>query len=405
MSNAAVRPLAQLCVGPIVYAVAAAALGHWLGGGAALGRADPALLVPTLVFAALLALFLPAHIRPASAFTSISLPTLFLLALGWVAAAWLADKIALQNLVPQLAFLAAGSLSALALVHAAKPWLSRRHIAVRVLIFAVLAATWWLASHVLLGLCYTPAAPSRPAKTLLLTSLPLQNWEAGAAAIAGPQDGAALVVLRRRLAPTLIAADGLAAGSVGPRDRLLLVHPPALAPETLVEVDRFVRAGGRAIILADGLSSWPPPYRLGDPRNPPVTSLLTPLLDHWGIGLDAPVPGDASGDTVTIVHQGHRLTLHSPGHFAQLPRNCRGAGHLPDRRPTIATCRIGRGTAVVLADADLLFDPLWRPEPLWAAHLRTSDNIEWLAAQLNAPDRPNFWGLRPNWREAGDAAR
>ena len=401
MSNAAVRPLAQMYVGPIVYAVAAAALGHWLGGGAALGRADPALLVPTLIFAALLALFLPAHYRPASTFASVALPTLFLLALCWVVTVWLADKMALQNLMPQLAFLAAGSLLALALVRAVRSWLLRRHIAVRVLAITMLAATWWLASHVILGLCYTPAAPSRPAKTLLLTSLPLQNWQVGAAAIAGPQDGAALVALRRRIAPTLIAADGLAAGSVGPRDRLLLAHPPALAPETLVEVDRFVRAGGRAIILADGLSSWPPPYRLGDPRNPPVTSLLTPLLDHWGISLDAPVPGDAGdagGDAVTIFHQGHRLTLHSPGNFARLPRNCRGAGHLPDGRPTIATCRFGRGTAVLLADADMLFDPLWRPEPLWAAHLRTSDNIEWLAAQLNAPDQPSFWGLRPTWR-------
>ena len=163
-----------------------------------------------------------------------------------------------------------------------------------------------------------------------------------------------------------------------------------------------MRAGGRAVILADGLSSWPPPHALGDPRNPPVTSLLTPLLDHWGIRLDAPVPGSATSTAVTVVHLGNRLVLHSPGHFSQLPDNCGGAGWLPDGAPTIATCQIGRGTAVLLSDADFLFDPLWRPEPLWAAHLRPSDNIEWLAEQLSDPRQRSYWGLRPTWRS--DAA-
>ncbi|MBA4747628.1 MAG: hypothetical protein H2056_02830 [Sphingopyxis sp.] len=385
--------------------MAAAALGHWLGGGAALGRADAALLIPTLIVAALFAELMPARYLPASIMVAIALPTMLLLALCGTMMSWLAPQSALQAILPQLAFLAAASLLVLALVRAAKALTLRLHIGVRLLIFVTLTATWWLASHVVLGHAYTPTPPSRPAKTLMLTSLPLQSWAAGAAAIAGPQDGTALAVLRQRIAPSLVLTDGLATGSLCPNDRLLLAHPSALSPETLVEVDRFVRAGGRAVILADGLSSWPPPHRLGDPRNPPVTSLLTPLLDHWRIRLDAPVPGGANSDKVTIAHLGHRLTLHSPGNFARLPRNCRGAGQLPDGSPTIATCRIGLGTAVLLADADMMFDPLWRPEPLWASHLRTSDNIEWLASQLNEPYRRSFWGLRPTWREAGSAAR
>jgi hypothetical protein len=53
---------------------------------------------------------------------------------------------------------------------------------------------------------------------------------------------------------------------------------------------------------------------------------------------------------------------------------------------------------VVLADADMLFDPLWRPEPLWAAHLRRSDNIEWLAEQVNQAPLTGRWGFRSTWR-------
>ena len=117
---------------------------------------------------------------------------------------------------------------------------------------------------------------------MALTGLPLRTWGQDDLSLGAMQDAAALVVLRQRLSRPLVLMDGLAPASLKQGDRLLLAHPLALPPDTLVEVDRFVRAGGRAVILADGLSSWPPPHRFGDPRNPPVTSLLTPLLDHLG---------------------------------------------------------------------------------------------------------------------------
>jgi hypothetical protein len=389
---------AKSCIGPILFALLAACLGHWLGGGAALGRVDAALLAPTLVLTALLVDVLPMRWRTRSRIGTIVLPTALLIALCWAAATWLSDDIALQNQGPQLVFLAAASMGALVSVQAAKVAASKWHIAARLFFVATLAALWWLGSHIALGWAYTPRVAAPLGKTIVLTGLPLRTWPRDTLRLGELRDAAAVVALRTRLTRPPILADGLAPGSVGPDDRLLLAHPLALPPETLVEVDRFVRAGGRAVILADGLSSWPPPYRFGDPRNPPVTSLLTPLLDHWAVRLDAPVPNGMNSDTVTVVHQGHRLTLHSTGHFSKLPDSCRRSGLRPDGQPVIVTCRIGQGTAVLLADADLLFDPLWRPEPLWAAHLRRSDNIDWLAGQLNEPFRPGFWGLRPTWR-------
>jgi len=178
-----------------------------------------------------------------------------------------------------------------------------------------------------------------------------------------------------------------------PGGALLLAHPRALAPRELVAVDAFVRGGGRAVILADALSGWPARRPLGDPRNPPVTSLLTPLLDHWGVTLGA-APAD-EGRPLAADVGGARLRLFSAGRFERFPAACRAyAG----RR--VVHCRIGDGEAWLVGDADLLFAPLWRAAPGWAAHLRRADTMEWLTARL-WPDAPRAI-LRPIWIRAAE---
>src|SRR3546814_20851510 len=116
----------------------------------------------------------------------------------------------------------------------------------------------------------------------MLTSLP-RRWAQGddmAAMISqGADEDPAL--LRLEAAGPVQLVDSLADHVPPSGAALLLAHPPALAPRDLVAVDAFVRGGGRAVILADALSGWPARHPLGDPRNPPVTSLLTPLLDPW----------------------------------------------------------------------------------------------------------------------------
>ena len=153
-------------------------------------------------------------------------------------------------------------------------------------------------------------------------------------------------------------------------------------------IDGFIRSGGRAVILADALTSWPMRHPIGDPRNPPVTSLLTPLLDHWGVTLGAAPAADRRIVPVDI--DGARLRLFTAGRFASLPATCRAYA---DRR--VARCRIGRGEVWLVGDADLLFAPLWRPIPHWAAHLRQADTMEWLSARLWS-DAPAAI-LRPLW--------
>jgi hypothetical protein len=219
------------------------------------------------------------------------------------------------------------------------------------------------------------------------------RWSGGgdiAAMIAeGAKDDPALA--RLTAAGPVSLVDSLADHVPPPGGALLLAHPRALAPQELVAVDAFVRGGGRAVVLADALSGWPARHPLGDPRNPPVTSLLTPLLDHWGVTLAA-APA-AEGAALPADVDGARLRLFSAGRFDRFPPQCQT---FAGRR--VARCPIGDGEAWLVGDADLLFAPLWRPLVPGADHLRRADTMEWLAARLWPGAGTGL--LRPLWIRA-----
>lgn len=371
------------------FAVMSVAGGQWLGGGWALERSDLALAVPTLLVFALVYGKLSALM---------GVPARQVIGLG-AGAAGVAALVSMATAstpwADALTFLAA-TIAALLVAAGLRRLLNGRPLWLALPALALAAGLWWLSGHVGLARLYAPSPQAASGRTILLTGLPLRQWaRAGQADYA---DDPALTALGQQLARPVVVQDALAANGLAPSDRLLLAHPLALSPATLVEVDRFVRRGGRAVILADGLSGWPPPYRFGDPRNPPVTSLLTPLLDHWGLTLAAPAPDGPAAGAVSVRDGGQRLAFHSPGYFAAVPGSCRTSAIVAGQGASVATCRIGAGTAVLLADADLLYAPLWQPQPAWAAHLRPADNIAWVAAQLNGPDAGPAWGLRPTWR-------
>lgn len=387
--TAAETRLPLLLLFAAAFAVAALAGGMWVGGAFDLGRTDTALAIPALLGCALIYGAAAGRWARAGALATTGAA---LAALAMALSLW--DS---ETFVQPLCLLV-GAIAALGLTmfyfRATAGWRWPLRPAVGVM----LALLWWLGSHVALGHAYTPSAAAMPGRTIVVTGLPLVRWLPPGQGIA-PQQDPALTMLRAMAARPVVMTDALASGMLTPRDRLLLAHPRALSPATLVEIDRFVRAGGRAVVLADGLSGWPPPFGFGDPRNPPVTSLLTPLLDHWGFLLAAPVPGHPETGQLAVKHQGYRLTLHSAGRFDAVPRDCQRAARADDSLPVIATCRIGRGDVVLIGDADLLYAPLWQSAPTWARHLRPADNIEWVAAQLAGSDVRGTWGLRPTWRE------
>jgi len=366
-----------------VAAVLLLALVWSVGGQSRLGRIDPALALPLMPLPALLLAWFQRREEWRVRRLAIAVSLCLLLVVQGALALVFSDRAPWL----QLGLVAIGWLAALLLADAMMQW-RRRGRVLRLALAVLVTAGWFAGGHLLLAALYRSSVVSGPPATML-TGLPLR-WSGGSDLSAmlaqGTNDDPALTALDA--AGPLRLVDSVVDNPPPPGGTLLLAHPRALAPKELVAIDAFVRDGGHAVILADALTSWPMRHPLGDPRNPPVTSLLTPLLDHWGVTLGpAPTgdPGIVSGDI-----DGARLRLFSAGRFQALPPTCRAYadGH-------VARCRIGQGEVWLVGDADLLFAPLWQPDTPWATHLRKADSIEWLGARL-WPDAVGA-ALQPLW--------
>lgn len=121
---------------------------------------------------------------------------------------------------------------------------------------------------------------------------------------------------------------------------LLLAQPRRLLPEELVALDNWVRAGGRVLILDDPELRWEGAIASGAPQ----VSMLDPLLTHWGIRLEL---GNEDRESA------QRWGLGS-GHWAALKPEC---GVTEDK--ALAFCRIGKGRADLIADADWIDPANW----------------------------------------------
>lgn len=152
---------------------------------------------------------------------------------------------------------------------------------------------------------------------------------------------------------------------------LLAAQPRAMPAEELVELDAWVRRGGRLLLLADPLLDWPSDLPLGDKRRAPGAFADTGLLQHWGLRLDAP---DERGPRQSTLGE-HRILSGSPGTIVRLGGECLVEAGFAAR------CRIGKGRAIIIADADFLnigADGLDGP---------TDSNLPALLSQLAAMSR------------------
>jgi len=204
-------------------------------------------------------------------------------------------------------------------------------LAVVFLIVAIgLAFTWFAVRDT-----RTTAAPKKP-PLALLTSLPIVFGEDFSLEGAGSP---ALTALSQnfRVAPISTTNAKELRHSL-----LLMAQPPAQTPENLVALDEWVRRGGRVLLLADPMLEWKSSRPLGDALRPLPMFADTGLLAHWGLRLDAP---DQRGPAARLL-AGLKIMTVSPG---SLHGRCAISA---DR--LVAECSIGRGWAMVVADADLL---------------------------------------------------
>jgi len=185
-----------------------------------------------------------------------------------------------------------------------------------------------------------PAArpPAERPTLALLTSLPLVFGESF-----GLESGGSAALTRLEQRYNVLPIGVADAASLEGQKLLLMAHPRAQPADVLVDLDNWVRGGGRVLLLADPRLDWPSERPLGDRLRPPPAFADTGLLGHWGLTLSGPEPlGPAP------VGNGELSTLaSSPGKLAS--RHCGIAG-----RGFVARCRIGRGKATVIADADFL---------------------------------------------------
>ena len=202
----------------------------------------------------------------------------------------------------------------------------------------------------------TPAV-TKKSELMLLTSLPLVFGEQFG--LEGGGSPALKAIEERYKVRPISVTDAKTLG----RGRLLLMaHPMAQPAEMLVDLDRWVRGGGRVVLIADPFLEWPSERPLGDPLRPPPAFADTGLLGHWGLRLDAP---DERGPKLLSLG-GKDVLTDSPG------RLFGGCPISEDR--LVAHCRIGKGNATIIADADFLnVDSLDGP---------TADNLNGLLAEL-----------------------
>ncbi len=150
----------------------------------------------------------------------------------------------------------------------------------------------------------------------------------------------------------ITAIDSLAApGGNGPLAAvpvLVMAQPRPLGPQENVALDSWVRGGGRLLLLADPALTEDSNFAIGDPRRPQSVVLLSPILRRWGLDLQFDEAQDFGERRVTVA--GLVLPVNLPGRFAVTDtRACTVEG-----KGLVATCRIGRGRVLAVADAAVL---------------------------------------------------
>jgi len=217
-------------------------------------------------------------------------------------------------------------------------------------------------------------------KLALMSSLPL-IWPEGGVADAIENDGDALPVKARLEKKfNLLPVDDLSILKDPDTRLLLLAQPRAFTAAELVDLERWVAAGGNVIILADPALQWESSLPLGDPQRPLFTSLLSPLFTHWGLALTLPM--DQQDDQKAVEVDDMQLQLSAYGAWERVG-NSNVADCKISEQAVLAECQIGAGKAVLLADADLLAEDLWIGTGL--ASLIGSDgsaNMDWLERRL-----------------------
>lgn len=193
------------------------------------------------------------------------------------------------------------------------------------------------------------SAPAGLPSLGLLGSVPIYWGEA--ADFSGLIDGSAHTHWARALLEEQFALspiDFLSPEALAGFDFLFLAQPRALAASENVDLDNWVREGGRLLLFADPMMTGESRFSLGDRRRPQDVTLLSPVLSHWGLDMqfDENQPAGLrmadAGDQDIPVNLAGKLVGREAG-------SCTVAAN-----EVIARCVLGQGDVLVVADAAIL---------------------------------------------------
>lgn len=210
-----------------------------------------------------------------------------------------------------------------------------------------------------------PIAQEDKPRLGLVTSLPiLWSGNDAFAALADAKDAPHWAKTALEADYALEPIDALTPAALRLLDTLILAQPRVLSPQENIALDNWVRAGGRALIFADPQLVGESDLPLGDPRRPLDSVLLSPILGRWGLALVQ----DMEEAALRSVPMGAaEMVVAAPGRFEPLAKG--GARCDFQKGGLIASCAIGSGHVVLLADATLLEDSVGgsaSPEALFA---------------------------------------
>lgn len=187
-----------------------------------------------------------------------------------------------------------------------------------------------------------------------MTALPLFGTPADPATIINGPDRRAAIVRTLSSKYDVVPLARLDGDSLAANRILVLAQPRGLSGQELVALDAWVRRGGRVLVFTDPELLWPGELPLGDPRRAPSIGLLDPLLAHWGLVLESAEMDDA-GPKQSYNIGNKQIAVAWAGTWRVVKPGCR----LESER-LIVNCRIGKGHALLIADADMLDERLWQ---------------------------------------------
>jgi hypothetical protein len=148
--------------------------------------------------------------------------------------------------------------------------------------------------------------------------------------------------------PALTAGDP-ATDPLAGLGRLAVIQPRGLSPVENVALDDWVRGGGRLLMVLDPALTGDYDLPIGDPRRPPDSALIPPVVKRWGMAVS--FAEDEPTAVIRARFDAAELPLVLAGRIAVVDPAAAACTLLA--QGAAARCTVGKGQVVLIADAAL----------------------------------------------------